>query len=64
MATAIAAIDKLTVAIDGVPDGVTLQIGVPDVGPAIAELDRLARKLDEVQRKADKLEGTMNRVAG
>ena len=64
VATAIAAIDKLTVAIDGVPDGVTLQIGVPDVGPAIAELDRLARKLDEVQRKADKLEGTMNRVAG
>lgn len=63
-AVAKTALDELTVAAEGVPTDIKMAIGVPDVDPAISALDRLARKLDEVQRKADKLEGTMRRVAG
>jgi len=55
---------NLGAAADAIPDEVNIAIGVPDVEPAVRELGRLESTVDRVQRKVDKLEGTMRRVAG
>lgn len=63
-AVAKTALDELTVAAEGVPTDIQITIGISGAAGTIADLGLLASALDSVQRKADKLEGTMRRVAG